>query len=225
MSQSASHPLPGGPRFRPAYMAAMNNFFKRMDEDDVARAEFLSDPDNMMRKCGLKDRPPGVSIIGHADSEHLRTLVLPPSPPPAPPLAETAGLGTRATQSARESLELVHLGRTDVMLWTSLIEVLWSNRDLEHLAPCDRIMLAAWRDKKFKTRLLAEPATVMKEYGMEIPAGIEIRVVEQTPDVVHIVLPPKGSFAKLSYETFEELTSGWNWWRALGQPGLQDVTA
>jgi hypothetical protein len=88
------------------------------------------------------------------------------------------------------------------------------------MAPWDRIMLESWRQPPLRTRLLTDPAAVLTEYGMQIPPGVKIRMVEQSFDVIHLVLPPMGSFATLSFEDFEELTSGWQWWRTLGVPRL-----
>ena len=69
----------------------------------------------------------------------------------------------------------------------------------------------AWADDAFKQRLVADPATTLREYGVLPPAGRPIRVVEDgqaTPnkdDVLLLVLPPKPAAADLSEE---ELVGG-----------------
>jgi hypothetical protein len=42
---------------------------------------------------------------------------------------------------------------------------------------------------------MSDPKTVLKEYGVEFPDGIEVKVVENAEDCVHITLPaaPGGS--------------------------------
>ncbi len=47
----------------------------------------------------------------------------------------------------------------------------------------------AWADAEYKARLLAHPAAVLKEAGVELPPGLRLRVVENTADVTHLVLP------------------------------------
>lgn len=52
-------------------------------------------------------------------------------------------------------------------------------------------MAKAWSDEAFKERLLKEPARVLAENGIEVPPGVEVRVVENTADVTYLTLPPK----------------------------------
>ncbi|NJP88763.1 nitrile hydratase subunit alpha [Nonomuraea sp. FMUSA5-5] len=46
----------------------------------------------------------------------------------------------------------------------------------------------AWRDPEYKDRLLREPAAVLTEEGLDVPEGIELRVLEDTPAVRHVNL-------------------------------------
>ncbi len=39
-----------------------------------------------------------------------------------------------------------------------------------------KIIAKAWVDEEFKKRLLADPATVLKENGIEIPEGMTVKV-------------------------------------------------
>ena len=45
-------------------------------------------------------------------------------------------------------------------------------------------------DGNLRSRMLAEPARVLKEQGISVPAGAELRVVEDSADVCHVILPP-----------------------------------
>ena len=54
-----------------------------------------------------------------------------------------------------------------------------------------QIVTKAWQDDKFKRRLLAEPAAVAKEFGLQVLPGIQLRVVENTDTIVHLTLPAK----------------------------------
>ncbi|MFV3127226.1 NHLP leader peptide family RiPP precursor [Niveispirillum sp. KHB5.9] len=54
-----------------------------------------------------------------------------------------------------------------------------------------KIIAKAWADDGFKARLLADPAAVLKAEGLEIPAGIAVRVVEETSTTRTLVLPAR----------------------------------
>ena len=53
-----------------------------------------------------------------------------------------------------------------------------------------QIIARAWADEEFKARLVSSPKAVLREYGLEMAPGIEVRVVEDTEEVRHFVLPP-----------------------------------
>lgn len=52
-----------------------------------------------------------------------------------------------------------------------------------------KIITKAWADEDFKVRLIAEPVAVLKEEGIEVPEGITIKVIENTDNVTHVVIP------------------------------------
>jgi hypothetical protein len=54
----------------------------------------------------------------------------------------------------------------------------------------------AWDDEPFRQRLLAEPEAVLREEGLDVPEGVEVRVVEdEAPGdadaAAYLRLPPK----------------------------------
>ena len=51
------------------------------------------------------------------------------------------------------------------------------------------VIAKAWSDPAFKARLKADPAGVLKAAGVPIPRDMKISVVENTPEVMHMVLP------------------------------------
>jgi hypothetical protein len=57
----------------------------------------------------------------------------------------------------------------------------------------DRIVTKAWQDESFKKRLLAEPALLLKEHGLEIQPDKQLRLFEDTDRILHLVLPAKPS--------------------------------
>ncbi len=57
-----------------------------------------------------------------------------------------------------------------------------------------QLVARAWADEGLKQRLLSDPRAVLLEHGFDVPEGMEIRVLQDTPDVQHLVLPlsPEG---------------------------------
>jgi len=52
-----------------------------------------------------------------------------------------------------------------------------------------KIVAQAWADPEFRARLLADPAAVLKEAGLDMPDGVTLRVMEDTASLTHVVLP------------------------------------
>ena len=55
------------------------------------------------------------------------------------------------------------------------------------------LVAQAWSDEDLKQRLIDDPANVLQEYGIDVPDDVELRVVEDTDRVKHLVLPPSPS--------------------------------
>jgi hypothetical protein len=58
------------------------------------------------------------------------------------------------------------------------------------LSEIDKIRIEAAHDRTFRERLLADPATVLASRGVEIPAGLKVQAVADTPDTYHLTVPP-----------------------------------
>ncbi len=69
------------------------------------------------------------------------------------------------------------------------------------------LFAACWKDEALKARFMSDPKTVLAEYGMSVPEGMDIRVVENAEDCVHITLPKKPS-GELSDEELESAAGG-----------------
>src|SRR5262252_4364236 len=65
----------------------------------------------------------------------------------------------------------------------------------------------AWDNEAFKNRLIADPAAVLKEQGLQVRPGIQVRVLENTDKIVHLTLPPKPS-GEISEEQLEHVAAG-----------------
>ena len=52
-----------------------------------------------------------------------------------------------------------------------------------------QLFAACWKDEALKARLMADPRAVLKEHGLDVPDGIDVKVVENADDCVHITMP------------------------------------
>ncbi|RJQ64817.1 MAG: NHLP leader peptide family natural product precursor [Desulfobacteraceae bacterium] len=71
-----------------------------------------------------------------------------------------------------------------------------------------KVVAKTWADEGYKQRLKSDPAAVLKEEGVEIPHGVEVRVVENTEKVFHMVLPHKPASDGLTDEQLDGLAGG-----------------
>ena len=52
-----------------------------------------------------------------------------------------------------------------------------------------QLFVACWKDEALKARFIADPKAVLNERGIPISDKIDIKVVENADDCVHITLP------------------------------------
>ncbi|TWB15508.1 putative ribosomally synthesized peptide [Nitrospirillum amazonense] len=58
-------------------------------------------------------------------------------------------------------------------------------------AAIDDIIAKAWGDEAFRARLLADPAAVLRDEGVDLPVGALVQVLEDTATVQTLVLPTR----------------------------------
>jgi hypothetical protein len=69
-----------------------------------------------------------------------------------------------------------------------------------------KLIAKAWADDAFKARLLADPSAVLAAEGVQTPAGVTIKVVENTASVFNLILPARP--ADLSDEDIDSVAAG-----------------
>jgi hypothetical protein len=80
----------------------------------------------------------------------------------------------------------------------------------ENVKKWSELVARAWADERLKQRLLKEPAAVLREHGIEVPAGMELRVVENTDKIFYLRLPakPVEDRAELTPSQLENIAGG-----------------
>jgi hypothetical protein len=64
-----------------------------------------------------------------------------------------------------------------------------ANRVTEHRKKMAKVVAKAWSDESFKNKLFSDPKTVLEANGIDVPPGLTVKVVEQTKELVYIVIP------------------------------------
>ena len=72
-----------------------------------------------------------------------------------------------------------------------------------------KLFAACWKDEALKARFQSDPKAVLAEYGLDVPTNIDVNVVENTDNTVHISMPtrPDGA-ADLSDEELAGAAGG-----------------
>ena len=72
-----------------------------------------------------------------------------------------------------------------------------------------QLFAACWKDEALKARFMADPKAVLKEHGLDVPDGIDVKVVENADDCVHITLPaPPAGDNDLSDDELSDAAGG-----------------
>ena len=52
-----------------------------------------------------------------------------------------------------------------------------------------QLFAACWKDEALTARFINDPKAVMKQFDLDVPDGIDVKVVQNADDCVHITLP------------------------------------
>ena len=58
----------------------------------------------------------------------------------------------------------------------------------DRLVGAAKLVLRAWKDADFKSRLLADATRALSEIGLQAPEGVELKVYDNTGPVHHVVV-------------------------------------
>ena len=72
-----------------------------------------------------------------------------------------------------------------------------------------QLFATCWKDEALKARFMADPKGVLKEHGLDVPDNLDVKVVENADDCVHITLPaPPAGEMDLSDEELSNAAGG-----------------
>lgn len=72
-----------------------------------------------------------------------------------------------------------------------------------------KVIAQAWTDPAFKEKLVNQPAAALADHGLTVPEGTTVKVIEDTGDTRHIVLPvTPGNAMDNSLEELERIAGG-----------------
>lgn len=69
------------------------------------------------------------------------------------------------------------------------------------------IVTRSWSDQDFHAKLVADPKSTLIENGVDVPTGRRVVLVEDSDDVMHLVLPARP--AELSEDQLDSVAGGW----------------
>ncbi len=72
-----------------------------------------------------------------------------------------------------------------------------------------QVFARAWSDAKFKAKLLSDPHAALAEAGVDLPDGLKVKVLEDSADTQHLVLPAAPTnTSELSADELEKVAAG-----------------
>ena len=70
------------------------------------------------------------------------------------------------------------------------------------------LFAACWKDDALKQRFMSDPKSVLAEYDMPVPDGMDVKVVENADNCVHITMPMAPRGTELSDEELTAAAGG-----------------
>ena len=77
----------------------------------------------------------------------------------------------------------------------------------EYAKKYGQMMAKVWSDPAFKQRLMTDPRAVLQEQGIEVPAGLEVRPLQQSQQMIYFPIPAAPS-GEISDEQLEQVAGG-----------------
>jgi Nitrile hydratase, alpha chain len=118
-----------------------------------------------------------------------------------------AGLAARVVENTTDTVYLVLPARPRGELSAKEVGRV-TGEETEPAKKLGHVLIKALQDEAFKRRLVADPRAVLQEEGVPLPEGKTVRVVEDTPQSVHVILPRKPAAEELSEDQLGQVAGG-----------------
>ena len=136
----------------------------RAMSDPAFRQQLLASPAATLQSAGV-ELPQGLEVRAVENSDSLANLVLQARPP----------------------------GASDDAIRQALAAPGNANSPAANVEAYMRLVLKTWSDEGLKAKLLADPAQVLAEQGITVPAGLKVRVLEASEHLTYLTLPAAGT--------------------------------
>lgn len=74
----------------------------------------------------------------------------------------------------------------------------------------ESLIVKAWKDSSFKKELLSNPKSALVREGINLPDGLEIKVLEENASTFYLVIPSQPSeTGELCEAELESIAGGW----------------
>ena len=71
-----------------------------------------------------------------------------------------------------------------------------------------KVIAKAWKDEGFRKQLLSNPKATLKEFGVEVPANVEMTFLQEDTSHFYFILPPApAKMRNLSEADLEKLAA------------------
>lgn len=73
-----------------------------------------------------------------------------------------------------------------------------------------QVIAKVWADEEYKEKLMNNPEAILRDEGIEIPAGMKVNVLENTDQEYNLVIPqkPEELTEELSDEDLDQVSGG-----------------
>jgi hypothetical protein len=74
--------------------------------------------------------------------------------------------------------------------------------------PYAKVIAQAWSDQDYKRRLVDDPGGALADAGAKMPDGVQLRVVDDSDTLKHLVIPAAPGEGEIAEQDLEQVSGG-----------------